>query len=262
MLADRRGSVPGAAQARWHAREDSNPQPSDPKSDALSVELRARRSAALHSTGCPTSGQELSRLGRPGLSLFLQERQAALPSGTAMREPPTPSRTTRGPARCQDTEAKETRSYPLWHWPSNLPWGELGVSCASRALCCRGCCRRQELRPRHAQAAGRLCQGPRAPGHCAHLEVLAQHRASVGRPMRARRAQGALARSLTCPREAAPELQQRNLAQRRRTEHGARQLSERLGRPHRRLRWLHAGPGDALRCTGPRSSDDDRGSCH
>ena len=29
----------GASQSKWYGREDSNPQPSDPKSDALSIEL-------------------------------------------------------------------------------------------------------------------------------------------------------------------------------------------------------------------------------
>ena len=32
----------------WRARRDSNPRPSDPKSDALSTELRARELLWLH----------------------------------------------------------------------------------------------------------------------------------------------------------------------------------------------------------------------
>ena len=32
----------GASSEEWRARRDSNPRPSDPKSDALSAELRAR----------------------------------------------------------------------------------------------------------------------------------------------------------------------------------------------------------------------------
>ena len=34
-------SVLDALSKQWRARRDSNPQPSDPKSDALSIELRA-----------------------------------------------------------------------------------------------------------------------------------------------------------------------------------------------------------------------------
>ena len=32
----------------WRARRDSNPQPSVPKTDALSIELRARKSVCLY----------------------------------------------------------------------------------------------------------------------------------------------------------------------------------------------------------------------
>lgn len=35
----------------WRARRDSNPQPSDPKSDALSIELRAQRAVFFNYCG-------------------------------------------------------------------------------------------------------------------------------------------------------------------------------------------------------------------
>src|SRR5687768_13320846 len=82
-----RGDDATASSEGWRARKDSNPRPSDPRSDALSTELRAR------TRGCPSAeGRPADRRERTAASVTASSRSRASSCRMrTMRHPVTPT---------------------------------------------------------------------------------------------------------------------------------------------------------------------------